>query len=89
MSKSEVTLAILIDFSKSIDTSDDDIFLEKLLKFKFSPQAIEIILSYISDRKQYMQVDNKSSEMSNMYFGVPQGGALGQVLFNLCVADLS
>ena len=89
MSKSEVTLAILIDFSKSIDTSDDDIFLEKLLKCKFSPQAIEIIFSYISDRKQYMQVDNKSSEMSNMYFGVPQGGALGQVLFNLCVADLS
>ena len=40
MSKSEVTLAILIDFSKSIDTSHHNILLEKLLKFNFSPQAI-------------------------------------------------
>ena len=52
MNKSEVTLAILIDFSKAIDTIHHNILLEKLLKFNFSPQAIEIIFSYISDRKQ-------------------------------------
>ena len=83
MNKSEVTLAILIDYSKAFDTIDQNILLEKLLKFNFSPQAIEIIFSYISDRKQYVQVDDKSSEMSNMYFGVPQGSILGPVLFNL------
>ena len=89
MNKSEVTLAILIDFSKAFDTIDHNMLLEKLLKFTFSPQAIEIIFSYISDRKEYVQVDDKSSEMSNMSFGVPQGSILGPVLFNLYVADLS
>ena len=86
LSKSEVTLAILINFSKTFDTINHNISLEKVLKF--SPQAIEIIISYISDRKKYVQVDDKSSEMSNMYFGVPQVIVLGPVLFNLYIADL-
>ena len=33
MNKSEVTLAILIDYSKAFDTIDQNILLEKLLKF--------------------------------------------------------
>ena len=61
MNKSEVTLAILIIFSKVFDTIDHNILLGKLLKFNFSPQAIEIVFSYISDRKQYLQFFDKSS----------------------------
>ena len=53
MNKSEATLAILVDFSKAFDTIDHNFLLEKILKFNFSPQAKEIIFSYISDRKQY------------------------------------
>ena len=35
------------------------------------------------------KVDDKSPEMSNMYFGVLQDSILGPVLFDLYVADLS
>ena len=89
MNKSEVTVEFLVDYSNAFDTIDQNILLEKLLKFNFSPQVIEIIFSYISDRKKYVQVNDKSSEMSNMYFGVPQGSILGPAVFNLYVADLS
>ena len=66
MNKSEAALAILIAYSNAFDTIDPNILKGKLLKFNFSPQATEIIFSFISDRKQYVQVDDKSSEMSNM-----------------------
>ena len=36
----EVTLALLIDYSKAFDTIYQNILLEKLLKFNFSRQAI-------------------------------------------------
>ena len=66
MNKNEAVLAILIAYSNAFDTIDQNILKEKLLKFNFSPQTTEIIFSFISDRKQYVQVDDKSSEMSNM-----------------------
>ena len=66
MNKSEVTLAIYIDYSNAFDPINQNI-LKELLKFNFSPQAIEIIFSFISDVLFcYVQVDDKSSEMSNM-----------------------
>lgn len=45
--------------------------------------------SYLSDRKQFVQVDHCTSDTSAFYFDVPQGGILGPMFFNLYVIDLS
>lgn len=89
MSKSEVTLSILIDYSKAFDTIDHLNLLLKLRDMNFSSDSLQILSSYLLERRQYVQVEDKTSSLKPMYFGVPQGSILGPVLFNLYVVELS
>ena len=47
MNTSEVTLGILLDYSKAFDTTDHLTLLEKLRKLNFSVQALKLIHSYL------------------------------------------
>ena len=86
MNTSEATLGILLDYSKAFDTIDHLTLLEKLHKLNFSKQALKLIHSYFSERKQFVQLDNKSSSIKLNKFGVLQGSILGTVLFNLYIS---
>ena len=88
MNTSEVTLGILLEDSKAFDTIDQLTLLEKLHMLNFSVQASKLIHSYVSERKQFVQVDDKSSSDKLNNFGVPQGSILGPDLFNLHIINL-
>ena len=80
----------MIDYSKAfVDTIDHDFLIKKLISLNFRNSSIKIALSYLTDRKQYVQVNDKQSIRLPIYFGVPQGSILGPVLFNIYVAKLS
>ena len=85
MNKGEVTLSILADFSKAFDTVDYTVLIKKLSKLNMSPEFLHLIFSYISDRSQYVQIDSNKSCHEKVNFGVPQGSALGPILFNIYV----
>lgn len=68
MNKSEITLATFIDYSKAFDV-DFKTLLCKLRKLGFSYSASTLMLSYLSDRKQFVQIDDKQSDRETVIFG--------------------
>ena len=61
----------------------------KLRDMNFSIDSLQLLSNYLKGRKQYVQVEDKTSSIKSMFFGVPQGSILGPVLFNLYVVELS
>jgi len=60
MGKGEVTLVMFLDYSKAFDTVDYKTLLVKLRKFGFSLDSTMLLLSYLTERKQFVQVMTKN-----------------------------
>ena len=79
------TLGMFIDLSKAFDT----ILLKKLENYGIKDTNLAWFRSYLTNRKQYIQITNDSkSDLRNTTCGVPQGSILGSLLFLVYVNDL-
>ena len=88
--KRHVTALILLDLSAAFDTIDHDILLTRLSStFGISGPALNLLMSYITDRHQFVSIDSDSSDSSLLTTGVPQGSVLGPLLFTLYTTPLS
>ena len=89
MQRGEVTMAVLADYFKAFDTVAFETVLRKLRGLGFSTANFRLIVSYLTDRKQFVQIDEKTSKHIDVTFGVPQDSILTPILFNLYVNDIS
>ena len=67
---------VLLDLSKAFETINHQFLLAKLHAYGFSKQALAIICSYLSNRKQRIKINNVFRSWKDLILGVPQVSVL-------------
>ena len=81
----EYCLGVFIDFRKAFDTVDHSILIGKMEHLGIRGLPLELIRSYLSNRKQYVVFGSSESLPMDISVGVPQGSILGPLFFLLYI----
>lgn len=85
---SRPTGAVFLDIEKAFDRVWHSGLIYKLKKFNYPQKLINLIRSYLFNRKYAVTVESVTSTERTARAGVPQGSVLGPLLFNIYIADV-
>jgi hypothetical protein len=82
-SPSNYARVLYLDFSSAFNTIQSHVLVNALPSFGISAKLQMLILDYLTERKQYVQVKESLSGVRTINTGSPQGCVLSPVLFTL------
>ncbi len=86
--KMETPIGFFFDLSNAFVTLDHEILLYKLKYYGFNCDVLNLMKSYLTECKQFVQIEDTQSDFSNIITCVPQGSILGLLLFIIYINDI-
>ena len=88
MEQGHIAGAFLYDLSKACDCVSPEKLIGEVTYYGFDDLSCRLLGSYLTDRRQYVYLNGRTSDCEGVIGGVPQGSIIGPTLFLIYINDL-
>ena len=79
---------MFVDLSGAFDSINHNLLVAKLVPYDFWGISLQLMRTYLKNRKERVNVTSSFSEFKTILTGVSQGSILSRLLFNIFLNDL-